>query len=207
MATSPQPTACTATSRPRRDRYTDADLAQIRQWTLAGISGKEIASRLNRPRSIISKIQRHRLGLDPRALRLLAPPPPPKPKPEPPKPLQTSGTWRVSRANAKSLIEWQKTTSHTDTLDRFIDQIVEVALAEYRQRSRANENETGLPLSGQNETIEVTSNDYRRTKLSAETIQRVQRLLADGEKVPTIAAGCGLSETTIHRIKAKRGER
>lgn len=196
MATAPQPTARIATPRRTRwRRFTDADFDKIRQWTLAGVSGKEIAIRLNRPRSIVSKIQRHRLGLDPRAIRLLLPPPPPKPAP--PAPLPRVGTWRLSRADAESLREWKEHTAYHGSADAFVAEILQVSLADFRRKS-VPANDTAPPSDTQ-EPIDAPS-DMRHTKLRAEQIQKIRQLRREQVPVSELAKRFGVTHSTIRRV-------
>lgn len=205
MATAPAPITAPPRTR-RRHHYTADDLATIRDLTLRGVSGGQIAKQFHNTRSAISKIQRLQLGLNPRGIQDLlrenAAPKPPKPKK-----LQTQFNVQLRVADARTLAEWHKTVSNFGTLDFFLAEILTVSLADYRAKLLSANGTEAPPPSGSDEKIEVVTQDIWRTKLTPQTVERIRRLLAQGVSVATIAAGAGVSVATIARIRDRKARR
>jgi len=120
--------------RPRR-KLGPGDHAKIRELAKQGASQRSIAKIIGVTSSCVCRLEKT-LGIDRDAiaarLRLLAPPPSPQPEP----PAQKTGTWELCKADAESLREWQRKSGDVGGLDRFVAQIVQVAIVDYRRSLR-----------------------------------------------------------------------
>jgi len=120
------------------------------------------------------------------------------------KPIPTSGTWRATRSDARVLAEWQQRAGHHDGLDRFVAEIISVAVAEFRESSRRKD--SAPPFAGAAEKPIEAASGFFHQKLREAQIEKIRQLRGEGVSIAAIAERFSVTHSTIRRVLLETAE-